>query len=344
VDAGQELQQSLHEFAAGVMHGQPSLTVEQLAEQSDVPLELTRRLRRAMGLPDVPPGEVAFYQSDLDALRHASALLRERRLDVTEVLHLTRTLGLATAQIADVVAEFWIDRSTASGLSTGSDEIPPGSDRPPDGSEWWDASRVPDVEWVVLYLLRRHLLNAVTRRTEAAFGSDAANPLAVGFADLVGFTSLSEHLSDRETAELVERFEVTATDAVVGGGGRVVKMIGDEVMFSAEVSDVGEIALSLAESFDPPVLPSVRVGVASGRVVSQSGDLYGPAVNLAARATMTARPGTVLVSPSLADALRGDERYELVSLRPQRLKGIGSVALWLLRRRHAASRPARQAG
>jgi adenylate cyclase len=156
--------------------------------------------------------------------------------------------------------------------------------------------------------------------------------MAVGFADLVGFTSLSEQLSDRETAQLVERFEVTATDKVVGGGGRIVKMIGDEVMFSADVSDVGDIALSLAESFVSPGLPLVRVGLASGRVVPQSGDLYGPAVNLAARATMAARPGTVLVSPSVADALRGDDRYQLVALPPQRLKGIGPVSLSVLRR------------
>jgi adenylate cyclase len=312
VDASQ---QALQKFASSVMRGQPSLTADDLAEQSGVPLELARKLWRAMGLPDVPESEVAFYQYDLEALRHADALIRAERLDTTEVLHLTRTLGLAASRMADGVVEFWVDRS---GDGTA-------------GS--WDSQRVEDLETVVGYLLRRHLLDAVSRRLAAPMGTDGPDPMAVGFADLVGFTSLSEQLSDRETAELIERFEVTATDKIVGGGGRIVKMIGDEVMFSADMSDVGDIALSLAESFVSPGLPSVRVGVASGRVVPQSGDLYGPAVNLAARATMAARPGTVLVSPSLADALRGDNRYHLVALPPQRLKGIGPVSLSVLRRR-----------
>jgi adenylate cyclase len=324
VDASEELQTELQRFADAVMHGQPSLTAEALAERSGVSLELARKLRRAMGLPDVPEGVAAFYEDDLEALCHADSLIRDERLDTTEILHLTRTIGLAAARMADGVVGFWVDHRAEQALA--------------------DTRRVEDLERVVGYLLRRHLLDAVTRRLTSASGTESAAPIAVGFADLVGFTSLSEQLSERETAELIENFELTATDQVVGGGGRVVKMIGDEVMFSADVAAVGEIALSLAESFSSPELPSVRVGVASGRVVAQSGDLYGPAVNLAARATVAARPGSVLISPSLAEALRDDDRYQLITLRPQRLKGIGLVALSVLRRAGSGRRPTKRAG
>ena len=55
--------------------------------------------------------------------------------------------------------------------------------------------------------------------------------MAVGFADMVGFTMLSQHLGDEELAAVVARFEALAHDTVVALGGRVVKMIGDEVMF-----------------------------------------------------------------------------------------------------------------
>jgi adenylate cyclase len=330
MDADTELEAALQRFADVVMRGERRLTATELAEESGVDLELARRLRRAMGLPDVPEDQVAFYQDDLDALRHADALIRDDRLDATEVLHLTRTIGLATARIADGVVGFWVDRF-GEGPSEGVVRI----------DELADKQRIEDLERVVGYLLRRHLLDSVSRRlatARAAAGGGAS--IAVGFADLVGFSLLSEQLSDRETAELVERFEQTATDQIVGGGGRVIKMIGDEVMFSADPGDVGEIALTLAESFDSPDLPSVRVGVASGRVIAQSGDLYGPAVNLAARATVAARPGSVLISPSLADRYRGDERYRVVSLRPMRLKGIGVVPLSVLRR----AGPTRRAG
>lgn len=331
MDADEGLQQTLQRFADLVMRGEPCLTGEELAARAGVDLELARKLRRAMGLPDVPPGERVFYEEDLEALRHADALIRDDRLEDSEVLHLTRTVGLAVARMADAAVGFWADRDTGRGREADLDESP-------GLGALFDPRRIDDLEQVVLYLLRRHLLDSVTRRLTTADGSESSINTAVGFADLVGFTSLSAQLSDRETAELIERFETLANDRVVGGGGRVIKMIGDEVMFNADPAGVGEIALSLSESFASPDLPSVRVGVASGRVVAQSGDLYGPVVNLAARATVAARPGTVLVSPSLAEFLRDDDRYGLVSLRPQRLKGIGAVPLWVLRR--ANRRPA----
>src|SRR5487761_1073707 len=117
MDADEELQKELQRFADSVMHGQPSLTAEALAERSGVPLELARKLRRAMGLPDVPEGEAAFYEDDLDALCHAHSLIRDERLDTTEILHLTRTIGLAAARMADGVVGFWVDRRAEQALA-----------------------------------------------------------------------------------------------------------------------------------------------------------------------------------------------------------------------------------
>jgi adenylate cyclase len=74
------------------------------------------------------------------------------------------------------------------------------------------------------------------------------------------------------------------------------------------------------------------VGLASGPVLSRSGDLYGPVVNLAARATAIAHPGTVVVAPSVRELLADDDRYTFRRLRPRRLKGIGFVELSALRR------------
>lgn len=316
------LQQALEAFAEGAIpHHERKFTAEQLAAESGVDEDLARRLRRAMGLPDVPDDEAAFYEEDLYALQRAKELMEEDGLSPAEILHLTRTLGLAAARMADAVVGFWVDRVSRV-VSSGSGErlVTP------------DARRADDLEVVVGYLLRRHLLDSASRRLAEVRGEEGILPVAVGFADLVGFTSLSEQLSDTETAELIERFEVLATDLIVGLKGRVVKMIGDEVMFTAEPDLVAEIALSLAETFDSPDLPSVRVGVAVGTVVSQSGDIYGPVVNLASRATMAARPGSVLVSPILGEMIARDERYRVKPIRPHKLKGIGVVQLSLLRR------------
>ena len=310
-----ELQRQLDRFMSAVLPDARRLTDLELAAESGIDLELARRLRRAMGLPDVPSGSASFVQADLEALRHVQHLVETGKLADEDLLHMARTLGLAAARMAEAVVGFWSDRIAA---GTGTDML--------------DAERIDELEDLVGYLFRRHLLDSVTRH--AALVSDAGEgpAVGVGFADLVGFTSLSEQLSDRETAELIERFEVLATDIVVGGGGRVIKMIGDEVMFTSDVDQIGDIALSLAEAFSSPEVPSVRVGAACGSVVSQSGDLFGPVVNLAARAVIAARPGSVLVSPSLAERLRDDPRYTVYAIRPHRLKGIGIVRLAVLRR------------
>jgi adenylate cyclase len=317
-DAG--LEAALQQFADLIMHGQQRLSATELAGQAGVDLEFAQRLRRAMGLPNAAEGERVFYSDDLDILRRATALVREVHLDESEILYLARSLGLAASRMADSVVGFLADRYAHGSVDTG------------ETADLFNRDRVEDLETSIVYIVRRHLVDAITRRLGVSVGVASADAVAVGFADLVGFTSLSEQLSDEETAELIERFEELATDRVVGGGGRVIKMIGDEVMFSADPADVAEIALSLAESFGPPDLPSVRVGVAAGQVVAYYGDLFGPVVNLASRATMAARPGTVLVSPALADLLREDERYEVGAIRPRRLKGIGFVQLHVLQR------------
>jgi adenylate cyclase len=309
-----ELRRSLERFSAAILPDTRQMSAAEVAAESGIDVELARRLRRAMGLPDVPMGESAYLVADVNALRVVRHLVQTGGLQPEELLHMARTLGLAAARMADAVVGFWSDRMAAA------------------GAEGLDAERVDELEKVVGYLFRRHLLDSVTRQASSLTATSEGPVVAVGFADLVGFTSLTEQLSDRETAELIERFEVLATDLIVGGGGRVIKMIGDEVMFTADVDQVGDIALSLAETFSSPDLPSVRVGAASGTVVSQGGDIFGPVVNLASRATIAARPGAVLISPPLADALRDDPRFVVYAIRPHRLKGIGIVRLAVLRR------------
>jgi adenylate cyclase len=327
MDGRDDLRPQLQDFSDRLMQGGARYTLEEAAQRAGTDVELARRLGRAMGLPDVPEGEPAFYEDDVDALRRVAELIREDHLDVGDVLYLARTTGLAAARMADAVVGFWVER--------GADALP----------SWGDERRVRTLEDMTLYLLRRHLVDTIHRRQTESLAGDSGGTVAVGFADLVGFTSLSEQLSDRETGDLIERFELTASEQVAIGGGRVIKMIGDEVMFAADPHAIGEIALGLAESFDAPDLPSVRVGVAAGHVLAQAGDLYGPVVNLAARATMAARPGSVLISPALASILDGDPRYRVSAIRPHRLKGIGVVTLHVLRRsRRRDDAPTRRAG
>jgi len=143
--------------------------------------------------------------------------------------------------------------------------------------------------------------------------------MGVGFADLAGYTSLTRRVSESQLREILDSFEAIATEVVGGHGGRVVKTIGDEVLFTAhDPVTAAEIALDLLDAAEHDErIPAMRVGVAAGSVIDRLGDVYGSTVNIASRLTSLARPGWVLVDREMATALRGDARYQLKPRRPQ---------------------------
>jgi len=151
-------------------------------------------------------------------------------------------------------------------------------------------------------LLRHHLWTAVERQRTAMRSSvdRLASEVSIGFVDLVGFTSATASMGTAALLDFMQDFHQRTFDVVAGAGGRVVKHIGDEIMFSGAGADDGcEIALSLIEAFaDADSLP--RAGLAYGIVVARHGDYYGPVVNLAARLGDIAVPGEVLADDGVA--------------------------------------------
>src|SRR5262249_2169573 len=137
----------------------------------------------------------------------------------------------------------------------------------------------------------------------------------------------------RELTAMVDRFEALAYEHIPERGGRVVKTIGDEVMFAVDDgSFAADIAVALVEAHARRTdLPDVRVGLAHGPTLAWEGDLYGPTVNLASRLVAFARPATVLVSDALGQDLREAPGLTLRHLRPVRLQGIGRVRSWVVR-------------
>ncbi len=167
---------------------------------------------------------------------------------------------------------------------------------------------LPAMAKLLEFTWRRHVQAAVRRTMllRTRHGDGRTRPdLAVGFADMVGFTMLSQQLSEEELAAVVGRFEEVAHDITTSLGGRVVKMIGDEAMFVSEsAAATARIGLGLAEAYaDDDLLSDVRVALAVGPVLIQDGDYYGPVVNLASRVVTMAAPGSVLVSDPFHSAL-----------------------------------------
>jgi adenylate cyclase len=108
-----------------------------------------------------------------------------------------------------------------------------------------------------------------------------------------------------ELGALVSRFEATAFDVVTARGGRLVKFIGDAIMFAAADPAAGcGIVGDLVEAFTAGGTQP-RGGVVYGEVLFRHGDYYGPVVNLAARLVDAAIPGEVLVDAAVVDTMAG---------------------------------------
>src|SRR5699024_12451167 len=138
-------------------------------------------------------------------------------------------------------------------------------------------------------------------------------------------------------AGVVESFEETAADIVASCGGWVVKALGDEVLYVADsAAEAADIALRLASGIRTHVeVPDVRVGVASGPVLTMHGDVFGTTVNRSSRLTSFARPGTVLIDDTLAGELEGTEGLQVVQVRARHAHGLGLIQPYALRRNYA---------
>ena len=164
---------------------------------------------------------------------------------------------------------------------------------------------LPEIEPLLVHVWRLQLAATVDRVVDDDATLVDAVHLTVGFADLVGFTRLSRRLEQRELAAVVERFEQGALDLVTAAGARLVKTLGDEVLLIAErpLSAV-DAGLALVDAFvEDEQVPELRVGLATGLVISRMGDVFGTTVNLASRLTSLARPGTVLVDKTTAEEI-----------------------------------------
>jgi adenylate cyclase len=318
-----------------LLGGELRFTSPAAIEGAGVSEEFARRLWRALGFPHVPDDMVAFTEGDVSALAKVAGLGRTGGLDQEIVLRMVRAVGQTMARLAKWQIDILVE--------TLSDPL-----EPPDAETLRlimdnAESHIAELEPLIVHAWRRQLAAEGTRllTSQDSVGRSPTLRAAVGFADLVAFTRTSRDLDERELARLVERFEETTSDVVTEHGGRVVKTLGDEVLFSAGTARTGaEIGLSVAEAVrEDSGIPDVRVGMAYGPVLPLRGDVFGTTVNLASRLTTMARPGTALVDAGLAAELRDDAAYDLARLTRRRAHGLGQVQPYVLRRRQAR-RPA----
>lgn len=304
-------------YVAGDPHIRPTgepVTLDELAERAGTSVDEVERMWRAAGLTEPGRGDNTLVEADVELVRTFQTISAVLGPKVT--LHLLRTVGAALARVAEAEATTF---ATIVGANYAESADPVELAR----ANVAIARMLPNIATVLDVLHRRHLLATNSRlMAEADTRELPTKHLAIGFADLVGFTAWTANAEPHDLATLVEEFEARARDAVTERGGTVVKMIGDEVMFVAAdeptACEAARALLAAVATLDG--LSRIRVGLAAGEVLTGYGDYYGPVVNLASRLVSKAEPGQVLVSGEVRQ--RAQQSWEFTSAGHQRLKGF----------------------
>lgn len=351
----------------------PRYDLAEAAEATGMDARQIQLIWRSLGLPVVRPGEPVFTEIDVETLTTVAGLMELGLIENDLAVQMSRVIGWSLARVAaamvdsidgeahdngsdatdgeladpagdDVDAEGADGDAGAGGdgdgpRSPGGVAGPLGSERTADDPELavFAGTMLPTMDQVVLNVWRRHLQIAARRRIVRELDTDAVRGrFAVGFADMVGYTTLSQQVDEHTLAGIVERFEEIAYDIVTRHGGRVVKMIGDEVMYVADDPVVAvQVGLDLAAEYAADsALSDVRVGIAYGPVIEREADLYGAVVNLASRIVHIAFPGSVVTTDEVHAVAHEADGLAWKSLKPRRIKDIGRVPLWAV---HAAS-------
>ncbi|MFF7339861.1 adenylate cyclase regulatory domain-containing protein [Streptomyces sp. NPDC008163] len=306
-------------------------TRRDVAAHAGVEFERAVRVWRALGFPAVDDDARVFTAADVEALRAGERLIAAGLITEHSETLMARALGHHLSRLADWQVDTlrdWMGRD---------EDASPGRD----ALLAHMAALLPEIERLQRYVWRRHLVAhaghlLTEEREDGALAGDGAHvrERAVGFTDMVGYTRMTRGLDGTELVGVLDRFEAMTGDVVAEGRGQVVKTIGDEVLFVCEsAADAAGIGLELtARAQADPKLPQVRTGLAHGPVISRFGDVYGAAVNIAARLTAVARPASVLVDTALAGELAGVAGYTLRTLRPVSVRGYSRLRPVLLRR------------
>lgn len=297
--------------------------LDEIAAVTGMPPQQITLMWRSLGLPEPRPGVRIFTEVDAEMLGTVSGLMDLGLIEADLAAQMSRVIGWSLARVAAAMVDS-IDVDPA-GRAADDPEL-----------AVFAGTMLPTMTQVIEHVWRRHLQIAARRRIvrELDSGGEASRLVkAVGFADMVGYTTLSQQVDEHTLATVVGRFEEIAYDTVTSFDGRVVKMIGDEVMYvTDDPAEAVRIGLALADEYAADeALSDVRVGIACGPVVEREADLYGPVVNLASRIVHIAFPGSVVTTDDVHTAVEEEPAFAWKSLKPRRIKDIGRVPLWAVR-------------
>jgi adenylate cyclase len=305
--------------------GRPELTLEEVAARVGLPPATVDRCWRAVGFAAPQAGVALFAEADVRMLQLLAVAIDA--FGEEGAVQMARVIGSSLSRIAEAGFATALVNVEGGYLPRAQHLVAGARAAQGLGLMTQAASVVFDV------VFRRHI-EVVARRFDMNPSPDPETVvLAIGFADLVGFTGISAQLSATDLSAAVNDLETLASDAAVARGGRLVKLIGDEIMFTGpDAQAAAEIAFAVLEGVDAhPLLPPMRASLAVGAVVPYEGDYFGPVVNVASRLVDTARAGELLGTEEAAATL-DRSRFVTSELVPVSLKGFADpVAIRAIR-------------
>lgn len=325
-----------------LLDGKRVLDRREAAKLGGISTVSARKMWRALGMAQTDAHDKAYTVSDAHALRMWAKPVADGLIDQETALSLARAIGQTTDRLVVWQMETLVEYLTEEkGLS-----------EPEARREALELIEdlIDPLQKMLTYSWRRNLAEVMGRlNVNVSDGLamdnrqgwyDSSMPLAraVGFIDLVSYTRLSQKMEPRQLANMVQEFQGICYNIVATGGGRIIKTVGDEVFFAAETPLAGaEIAMSLMERVTAAAdLPQARVGFVWGRVLSRLGDIFGSSVNLAARLTAVAEPGTIFTDEETARVLSTSDAYVFEPRGSLTLQGLGETGICRMERGTAA--------
>jgi adenylate cyclase len=308
----------------------------ELSLEEGIPVELLLIVREAIGFAQADPDDPMRE----DELRVVPILKLQlsRGFDPAVIERWLRVYGESLRRITETETDWWFTQVVMPHLAAGLNE----AEMLEVTNEWGDAfASLTEQALLAIYRAKQEhawtesLIEEVENALDrAGLRSKMATTPAMCFLDISDYTRLTEERGDQAAAEMVARLAPLVQRSSDRHGGKVVKSLGDGVMFHfREAAGAVLAALEMLEAISQAGLPRAHVGVHAGPVVFQGGDYFGRTVNVAARIAERAEPGQLLVSQEVVESADLSEIH-LTAIGPVVLKGVSErIQLYSVTRR-----------
>ncbi len=305
-------------------------TLREAAAETGLEPRLVERVFTSLGMNQAQME--ALSSDDVQLLRYVAAVL-SAGLPLVAMLQLVRVYGQAMAQVADAEVRLFhlyvhepLMRSGATGLEMADEMLTIARELMPLASPVMDQVHQRNLQ----HFLEQDVVGHMETDLEGELDLGRLR-VAIAFADLAGYTRLTEEQGELEAVDAVERF-VEAVEMTLPDDARVIKTIGDEVMIvGSDPAALTDWAVGFQQLYSGP--PEPRIGVHYGDALYRDGDYYGRDVNIASRIAARSAGGEVLVTRSIVE--RAEPHLEFERIGEVKLRGFSEPTEIFLARQAA---------